>query len=82
MDDGTVIQTRDLNEVISSHDLRKTFYTNLLQKNVPIGVIESMTHPQRKLTAMSKYYNKLSLLDKAKTFVDEINKINSSIYYF
>ncbi len=81
LEDGTVIETANLLEVISSHDLRKSFYTNLLKHNVPLGIVETITHPDRKPSSMSKYYNKLSLLDKAKSFVDEIRKLDSPVYY-
>lgn len=80
LSDGTIIETSNLGEVLSSHDLRKSFYTNLIKRKVPIGVIETITHPERRPSSMSKYYNKLSLLEKAKLFIDEIKKLDSFIY--
>lgn len=45
--------------------------------------IDNMTHPDATpKNRMAKIYNKATMLDKAKMFVDEINKINSDAYTF
>ena len=44
------------------------------------SVIDSITHPDKAPTnPMALIYNRADMLDKAKMFVDEINKIDSEI---
>jgi hypothetical protein len=79
---GTIFTQAKISDIISTHDFRRSFYSNLIRKNVSPFVIEFITHPKKKHTKMAKYYNRISLLDKAKLFTDEIQKVNSSIYRF
>lgn len=73
-------------ELISTHDFRKTFYTNLSILNVPESTIDLVTHPSKSSQKMSKVYNKSTLLDRARKFHYEVStrlKHNkSSVYFF
>lgn len=70
-------------EIVSTHDCKKTFYTNLYNNNVNPIAIDNITHPDTATkNRMAKVYNKSTMLDKAKMFVDEIKKIESEIYKF
>lgn len=81
--DGLVNKKRKINELVSSHDFRKSFYTNLMLLKVNESVIDNITHPDKQRdNAMGKIYNKATMLDKAKLFVDEVRNINSKIYSF
>jgi len=78
---GTVNLKNPKHEIITTHDCKKTFYTNLFNNGMSTTAIDNMTHPDATpKNRMAKIYNKSTMLDKAKMFVDEINKINSSIY--
>lgn len=80
---GIIESKEPMDTLISSHDCKGTFYSNLISLNVPDVVIDNITHPDRKpKNAMGKIYNKTSMLTKAKLFVDEILKIDSDIYTF
>tara|TARA_R110002049_G_scaffold268752_1_gene445476 strand:+ start:548 stop:1948 length:1401 start_codon:yes stop_codon:yes gene_type:complete len=74
-------QRKEKHQLISTHDCKKTFYTNLFNNKVNPVAIDNMTHPDATpQNRMAKVYNKSNMLDKAKMFVDEINKIDSKIY--
>jgi hypothetical protein len=79
---GVIIEEKTVNEIISSHDLRKSFASNLLNLNVSQAQIDDVTHPdKKKKNAMATVYDKRDMLDKAKLFVDEIKKAKSSEIY-
>lgn len=84
---GIVKETKQVSELITLHDCRKSFVTNLLIRNTNENLVMSVTHPNAKPNhAMATIYNKSNLLDKAKQFYDEVNRINklkrSELYYF
>ena len=80
---GVIKLKKPLHELITTHDCKKTFYTNLYNKQVNPTAIDNMTHPEAtQKNRMAKIYNKSNMLDKAKMFVDEINRIDSEIYKF
>lgn len=80
---GTIKLKKPFYELITTHDSKKTFYTNLYNLKVLPRAIDNMTHPDTtKENRMAKVYNKARMIDKAKMFVDEINKIKSVIYKF
>lgn len=80
---GTIITREPMSNLISSHDCKGTFYSNLYALNVPETVISNITHPDRKSkNAMARVYNKTNMLTKTKLFVDEILKIKSEVYTF
>lgn len=80
---GNIRLKKPLHELITTHDCKKTFYTNLYNKQVNPTAIDNMTHPDTaQKNRMAKVYNKSNMLDKAKMFVNEINKIDSDIYTF
>lgn len=68
-------------DVISCHDARRGFITNLEQLGVRRSVVMDITHPSKVENAMHALYNKSSLLDKARNFVDEVNRLNSVVYH-
>lgn len=81
--DGTIEMSVQKYEVVSTHDFKHSFYTNLYKHKVNHSVIDDITHPDRPpKNPMAKIYNRSKMLDKAKMFVDEISKIDSSIYTF
>jgi hypothetical protein len=79
-----IVETKEpTSKLISTHDCKGTFYSNLYSLNVAEIVIDNITHPDRKpKNAMAKIYNKTTMLTKSKLFVDEINKIDSDVYTF
>lgn len=80
---GTIITYEPLSKLISSHDCKRTFYSNLTNRKVLEKAIDNITHPDKApKNAMGKKYNKTNMLDKAKIFVDEILKIDSHVYRF
>lgn len=84
---GTLIETKPANEVISTHDCRKSFITNLFLAGGAENIVMAVTHPDKKPAhAMSAVYNKSTLLDRAKQFYNEINRVNktkpSQLYKF
>lgn len=84
---GVIKETKNISDIITSHDCRKSFVTNLLLQNASENIVLQVTHPDRKPTnVMTSVYNKANLLDKAKQFIDEVNRVNkqkqSKLYYF
>lgn len=80
---GTISTKEPMSDLISTHDCKGTFYSNLYSLNVPENAIDNITHPDRKpKNAMAKIYNKTTMLTKTKLFVDEIMKIDSDVYSF
>ena len=80
---GVITTKKSLYQLITTHDCKKTFYTNLYNNHVNPTVIDNITHPDKATeNRMAKIYNKTTMIAKAKMFVDEINKINSDIYRF
>ena len=84
---GVIPEEKPISEIISTHDFRKTFYSNLLLMNVEERFIDSVTHPDKaKPNAMGGVYDRTKMLDKAKQFYNEINRVNktkkSKIYTF
>lgn len=80
---GTISTKEPMSDLISTHDCKGTFYSNLYALNVPETAIDNITHPDRKpKNAMAKIYNKTTMLTKTKLFVDEIMKIDSDVYRF
>ncbi len=70
--------------LISTHDFRKTFYTNLSILNVSESTIDLVTHPSKSSAKMSRVYDKSTLLDRARKFYNEvrIRCEKQSIFYF
>ena len=80
---GTISTKEPMSDLISTHDCKGTFYSNLYALNVPEYAIDNITHPDRKpKNAMARIYNKTTMLTKTKLFVDEIMKIESDVYTF
>jgi hypothetical protein len=84
---GVIVESKPANEVITTHDCRKAFITNLFLAGGTENIVMGVTHPDRKpMHAMAGVYNKSTLLDKAKQFYDEVNRINqtkpSELYKF
>jgi integrase len=80
---GTITSTVPISSLISTHDCKGTFYSNLYQLGVSETVIDNITHPDRKpKNAMARVYNKTTMLAKAKMFVDEVKQVESEIYTF
>jgi hypothetical protein len=70
--------------LISTHDFRKTFYTNLSILEVSEGIIDLVTHPSKSSSKMRRVYDKSTLLDRARKFYNEarIKCEKQSIFYF
>ena len=72
---------KPLFEAISTHDAKKTFTSILANYQIPENIVSNVTHPDKpSKNRMFDTYNKQSMLDKAKQFAMEINKINSNIF--
>lgn len=80
---GTIETYEPICNLVSTHDCKGTFYSNLYALNIDETVIDNITHPDRApKNAMAKVYNKTKMLTKAKMFVDEVMKIESDVYTF
>ncbi len=78
-----IIRSKPKCELISAHDGRKSFISNLEELKASRDVVDQMTHPDKKpKNPMRKIYDKRDLLAKAKDFVDEINKLDNDLYTF
>ena len=79
---GEVITTeKSLHELISTHDVKKTFTTILAGYHLPESIISSITHPDKpSQNKMFQVYDNRSMLDRAKEFVKAIINIDSQIY--
>lgn len=76
-----IIRYKPKHELISAHDGRKSFISNLEELKASRDVVDQMTHPDKKpKNPMRKIYDKRDLLSKAKDFVDEIINLNSDLY--
>lgn len=70
-------------ELVTTHDCRRSFITNLLEGNVNGEKIKYITHPKKPDSKdMIALYNKANLIDKAETFLDELEVANSEIYVY
>ena len=68
-------------KLVSTHDCRRTFITNLGLKGVGKDIVESMSHPKKKNSNdMMAVYNNADMVDKAVVFLNAIEKIESSVY--
>lgn len=80
---GIITSTLPISSLISTHDCKGTFYSNLYQLGVSETVIDNITHPDRKpANAMARVYNKTTMLAKAKMFVDEVSVHQAYPYSF
>lgn len=69
--------------LLSTHDCRRSFITNLLSNGVSGERIKYITHPRKVDTKdMIALYNKADLLDKAEAFLEEIQNCDSEIYKY
>src|ERR1700756_984690 len=53
-----IVENRPLHELAEAHVMRKSFYTNLVQRQININIIESITHPKLKHRSMCAISNK------------------------
>lgn len=68
-------------QLITTHDCRRSFVTNLGLKGINQDIVAFITHPKKKdNNNMMAVYNNSSMVDKAFTFLDAIDKIESDIY--
>lgn len=84
---GVITEKKQVNEIISTHDFKGTFFSNLKNLKVNETEIDNITHPDKpKKNAMAKFYDKRKMLSKAKLFVDEVKRVNtikqSKVYTF
>jgi hypothetical protein len=80
---GEIKLNEPLDKLISTHDCKKSFYSNLFELGVKESVIDNITHPDKAtINKMAPTYNKTKMLTKAKLFVDEVNNKKSKIYRF
>lgn len=80
---GTIKTKEPISKLITTHDCKGSFYSNLYEAGVSKTVIDSITHPDKAdKNPMAKYYNKADMIVTAKFFVDEIKKIKSDVYTF
>ena len=70
-------------ELVSTHDCRRSFITNLLKNRVDGEKIKYITHPKKQNNKdMIALYNKASLIDKAESFLEELKKSESNLYTY
>lgn len=78
---GEVVTMKPKYKLITAHDGRKSFLTNLDILKVDPNVADNMTHPDKKpKNAMRKVYVKTNSMVKSKWFVDEIKRVKSDVY--
>jgi len=69
-------------ELVTTHDCRRSFITNLGLKGVSQDIVLSITHPKKKNSNdMMAVYNNANMVDKAAVFLNAIEKIKSKVYY-
>jgi hypothetical protein len=70
-------------KLVSTHDCRRSFVTNLLSNNINGERVKYITHPKKEDSKdMMALYNKADLIDKAESFLDEIKNCNSLVYTY
>ncbi len=84
---GIIKEEKKVSDMITTHDFRKSFVTNLHNNNIEETIITDITHPTKKPKhAMTAIYNKSTLMDKAIKFYNEVNRANkvsqSELYRF
>lgn len=77
----------DSSDLFSTHNLRSSFVSNLSLLGLSETVISYVTHPSKKTNSSSVHiYDRRNMLDKAKMFTEEVNRINkiksSGLYSF
>jgi len=77
----------DNSDLFSTHNLRSSFVSNLSLLGLSETVISYVTHPSKKTNSSSVHiYDRRNMLDKAKMFTEEVNRINkiksSGLYSF
>jgi len=72
---GVIKEKNTLDQVITTHDFRSSFKSNLASR-ISDDVTESILHPEKGKNKVSKLYDKLTMLDKAKAFIQEIKEFN------
>ncbi len=77
-----VIEYKAQHTLLSPHDCRRSFVTNLSALGVHDKKVEYITHPKLKANNIIDRYNKASLLDKARQFVDDVRTKDSKLFYF
>lgn len=78
---GTIKTKEPINKLISTHDCKGSFYSNLYEAGVSKTVIDTITHPDKpEKNAMAKVYNKVDMIVNAKFFVDAIQNNKSVLY--
>lgn len=78
---GEVVTMKPKSKLITAHDGRKSFLTNLDILKVDPDIADNMTHPNKKpKNAMRKVYVKTNSMIKSKWFVDEIKRVASDVY--
>ncbi len=76
-----VVTMKEKYKLITAHDGRKSFLTNLDILRVDPDIADNMTHPTKKpKNAMRKVYVKTNSMVKTKWFVDEIKRVSSDVY--
>tara|TARA_B110000285_G_C15076530_1_gene591087 strand:+ start:233 stop:1669 length:1437 start_codon:yes stop_codon:yes gene_type:complete len=76
-DGKTDSRTYNIEEIISTHDFRSTFKSNLADK-IDDMVVENILHPKRKRNSMTRIYDKRNMETKAYSFVERLNAVNST----
>lgn len=68
-------------ELVTTHDCRRSFITNLGLKGVSQDIVLSITHPKKKdSNNMMSVYNNSSMVDKAFVFLNSLDRIDSKVY--
>ncbi|CAM3229937.1 hypothetical protein [Empedobacter stercoris] len=80
---GIVSKMETIDTIITSHDNRKSFVTNLLQLGVSSSIVRSMTHENIEENSSSfNIYDNASAIDRAITFYEATKNLNSVIYRY
>ncbi len=68
---------------ITSHTAKRSFYSNLVNFDVPVTTVELITHPKRKASAMQGVYDLRELITKSRQFYKGIiNADTPQLYTF
>jgi len=78
--DIKVIEDKELHEVITPHDCKKTFVTNLNKLDINYDLIAKFAHPKKSSGSMTGYYDNSDLIDNAIQLINNLKDKESSIY--
>lgn len=75
-----IITNKCQHELLTPHDCRRSFITNIKKAGVMSETIENISHPKVKAKNIIDVYDKSTILDKSERFVNELKNCKSMVY--